>query len=314
MKNVRNIVASLFISVLLTACATVSPAKTNIADLKVLAAESLIADIAQNIAGDRIVIQTLIPDGYETHSFQPTPQDVSSILKSDLFIMNGGGYEGWMSDVTAANATEMNLVEASHGLEFRHVVDDHSAENEPSATDEHLHELGDPHFWTDPNNVIKYAENIRDALIALDPEGKSTYEQNTIAYIKELNDLDIWIKDQVNVIPAEKRIIITNHDELGYFADHYGFEVVGTLLEGTSSESSASSQHIVDLINTIKEHQVNVVFIELVDDPALAAQIQEETGIRIINELNTHSLMVDGKTTSYIEVTKNNVLLLTELK
>lgn len=293
---------------ILTACNNSLSGDTGQKIVSVLAADSLLTDITQNIAGDRIHLQTLVPDGIDSHSFQPTPQDIARIQKSDLFIINGGGLEGWMSGIITAEIGNLNLMEASNGLEFRKPI--HSE----TSTENHLGETGDPHFWTNPINVIKYVENIRDALIAIDPSGRIVYERNAAEYISELASLDLWIQDQVSTIPTEKRVLITNHETLGYFADRYGFEIVGTVLEGSSSESSVSSKHILELVKLIKEQQIKVAFIELLDDVSLAQQIQQETGIRIINTMNTHSLLINGITTSYVEVMKHNVDLLSELK
>ncbi len=111
---------------------------------------------------------------------------------------------------------------------------------------------GDPHFWLDPSLVITYVENIRDGLTTADPEGAEVYKANADAYIAQLKELDSWIKSQVETIPSEKRLLVTNHENLGYFADRYGFTIVGTVIPSLSSEASPSAQEMAALVEQIK--------------------------------------------------------------
>ncbi len=116
--------------------------------------------------------------------------------------------------------------------------------------DGHHHHEGDPHFWLDPNNVIQYVENIRDGLIAADPAGKDIYTQNAAAYITQLKELDGWIQEQVAQVPAERRLLVTNHESFGYFADRYGFQIIGTIIPYVSTGASPSAQQMARLVDT----------------------------------------------------------------
>jgi ABC-type Zn uptake system ZnuABC Zn-binding protein ZnuA len=102
-------------------------------------------------------------------------------------------------------------------------------EHEGEDHDDHHHE-GDPHFWLDPNMIVKYVENIRDGLSEVDPDGAASYAANAEAYIAELKALDGWIREQVEQIPAERRVLVTDHDTMGYFADQYGFTIIGAIV------------------------------------------------------------------------------------
>ena len=124
----------------------------------------------------------------------------------------------------------------------------------------HHHHEGDPHFWLDPLNVVKYVENIRDGLIAADPAGKDVYTQNADAYIAQLNELDAWIKQQVVAIPDERRLIVTNHESFGYFADRYGFKIIGTIIPSVSSGASPSAQQMARLMDHIRETNASAIF------------------------------------------------------
>ena len=134
---------------------------------------------------------------------------------------------------------ERMVVEASAGLSVRK-----DAESEHGV---------DPHLWLDPNNVIRYVENIRDGLAEFDPEGAGYLQiQCRCLHRPIAGGLDVWIREQVNSIPAERRLLVTNHDSLGYFAERYGFTVIGTVVQGTSSNAAPSAQQMAALIDQIK--------------------------------------------------------------
>ena len=285
-------------------CTTASPKASQ--PVKVLAVETFLGDIAQNVAGERLQIETLLPLGLDPHVYQPTPQDVTQIAESQLLIDNGAGFEEWLSKTLENAGGKQTVIEAAAGLSSR----------KPSAGElpdpDHK---GDPHFWLDPNNVIRYAENIRDGLIAADPEGKAVYSQNTEKYISKLKDLDQWITLQIAQIPAEKRLLVTNHESFGYFADRYGFTIVGTVIPSTSSEASPSAKQMADLIDRIRLKGVKAIFLETGANPQLAEQISQESGAQVVTNMYTHSITAaDGEAPNYIAMMKHNVNLLSVLK
>ena len=287
-------------SMLVSACGGGSAKQTG----SILAVESFLADIAQNVAGERLEVLTLIPVGTDPHAYQPTPQDVAKIAESKLLIVNGAHFEDWL-DKTLQNAGgERQVIVASTGL----------ASRKPSAAE--IVDPGqpvDPHFWLDPNNVIKYAENIRDGFSLADPVGKPVYDQNTEIYISVLKDLDSWIKTQVAQIPPEKRLLVTNHESFGYFADRYGFTIVGTVIPSTSSEAAPSALQMAALIDTIKKNNVKAIFMETGANPQLANQIAQETGVKVVTDLYTHSTTAWGDTApDYIKMMKHNVTLIVD--
>ena len=203
-----------------------------------MASTTFLADIAQNVAGNRLQIESLLPFGADPHSYQPIPQDVAKIADSALLIVNGAEYEHFLEAIIENAGGERTVIEASAGLRLR---------------EDAARELGvDPHFWLDPNNVIVYVENIRDGLSQFDPDGTEVYAANAVTYIDKLNGLDLWIDGQITFIPVERRLLVTNHDSLGYFAERYGFTVIGTVVEGTSSNAAPSAQQMAALIDQIK--------------------------------------------------------------
>ncbi|MCS7221176.1 MAG: metal ABC transporter substrate-binding protein [Anaerolineae bacterium] len=292
--------------------------------LQVLAVTTFLADIAQNVAGDRLTVASLIPIGLDPHAFEPTPQDVARIAASQVLIVNGAGFEGWLERVLKNVDGERLVITASAGLAMRepgaseiaheheHERDGHSGEATPEPAQEeeyaHHHREGDPHFWLDPVLVIKYVENIRDGLSQADPAGKAVYVANAAAYIAELNELHQWILAQVATIPPERRLLVTNHESFGYFADRYGFTIVGTVIPSVSTGASPSAQEMAALIERIKETGAPAIFLETGGNPRLARQIAQEAGVKVVTELFTHSITdASGPAPTYIEMMRYNV-------
>ncbi len=437
-------------ALLLAACGAAPQPKST---LKVLAAQTFLADIAQNVAGERAIVESLIPMGMDPHAFEPTPQDVKRIAESNVLILNGGGFEEWAQKMLENAGGERLVIEASAGLAMRQLSegetprmdDDHSVEShsamvceqlagkqaekeiqtgasaeratelphEEYAADERAHEgeiitlklnlqsdgtyggflafnaeaeegyvftggagkitlttqdgttltpeqelpldcgsmstgvvyqlnpgqylvalsgfaaektpfsaapihaaeekhshrhEGDPHFWFDPTLVVKYVENIRDGLVAADPQGKDIYTANAAAYIVQLNELDGWINSQVEQIPAERRLLVTDHHTFGYFADRYGFTIVGVIVPSFSSGASPSAQELARLIDQIKNMDAPAIFLESSSSPQLAQQIAAESGVKVVTNLYTHSITEpEGEAPTYLDMMKHNV-------
>lgn len=429
--------------------ATAAPATPQ---LSVLAAESFIADMAQNVAGDRLSVQTLMPLGLDPHAFEPTPQDVARVADSQVLIVNGGGFEEWLQEVLDNAGGQRQVIEASAGLASRaaregeeavmtdeeradaicaelagqepealaagadaasaaelgeeHEGEGHEGEGheehehgmelltvklnpeaggqyggyinlhaeeggdfvvataggalaisgpdgqpiEAEATfalpdgcqglaeagvfelepGEHLvqmggfagasapllfgpagghhhHDAGDPHFWLNPVNAIAYVETIRDGLTAADPAGKELYAANAAAYTAQLQELDAFIAQQVEQIPAERRQIVTNHESFGYFADRYGFTIIGTVVPSVSTGTAPSAQQLARLVDRIRATGAPAIFLETGANPQLADQLAQETGIRVVTDLFTHSITpADGLAPTYIAMMRHN--------
>lgn len=271
--------------------------------LKVIAAESFLADIAQNVAGDRIKIASLMPIGVDPHGFEPTPTDVANLADGNVLIINGAGFEEFMTELLENAGGQQVVIEASAGLTQRAPKEGEHAEAHEG---EHEHE-GDPHFWLDPSHVIKYVENIRDGLSAADPAGTATYKANADAYIAKLQELDRWIADRVKEVPEAKRLLVTNHESFGYFADRYGFQIIGTVVPSVSTGSSPSAQQLAALIDHIRAAGAKAIFLETGTNPQLAEQVARETGATVVTNLFTHSITEgSGPAPTYIEMMKAN--------
>jgi len=289
------IILTLF-SLIFTGCKPASSSPE--ADPAILTSTTFLADITRHVAGDRLQVESLLPIGADPHSYQPTPRDVARIADSKLFIINGAEYEHFLETLLENAEGEKEVVEASAGISPR---EDASGE----------HGI-DPHMWLDPNNVILYVENIRKGLTEYDPEGAVIYQSNADAYVAELKDLDAWIVEQVSQIPPERKLLITNHGSLGYFAERYGFTVAGTVIESFSSGASPSAGQMADLIDQIKTGGAPAIFLDAADSDTLAKQIAEETGVRVVTGLHLESLTDGAPAGTYIDMMKHNVTLIVE--
>jgi len=298
MKKFFNSIIGLTIltALFLTSCG--SAPKSNDNTLRVLASTTVLADITQNIAGDRAKVESLLPIGADPHSYQAAPVDVAKISDSDLLILNGLEYENFIMPLLENVGAKKMTVEATSGLSPRN-----DAGNEQGV---------DPHMWLDPNLVVTYVENIRDGLIKVDPEGAATYKSNANAYITQLKDLDKWIVEQVNTIPVERRLLVTNHEALGYFAERYGFEVAGSVIPSFSSNAAPSAREMARLIDAIKKISAPAIFLDTADNDTLAQQIADETSVRIVADLHLESLTEGAPAATYIEMMKYNVSRIVE--
>lgn len=283
------------------------PASQNRDDaLRVLTSTTFLADIAQNVAGDRLHVDSLLPFGADPHAYQAAPSDVAKISESKLLIINGVEYEHFIEALLDAQRAggERIIVEATAGLKPRPAEGNVNGTGSGTGAE---HEAGDPHMWLDPNLVITYVENIRDGLIQVDPDGTETYKANAIAYIAQLKELDAWIVEQVDTIPAERRLLVTNHEAVGYFAERYGFEIVGAVIPSLSTDAGTSAKGMSVLIEQIKASGAPAIFLGEVENADLANQIAAETNVKVVNDLYLESLTDGGPAATYIDMMKHNV-------
>jgi ABC-type Zn uptake system ZnuABC Zn-binding protein ZnuA len=278
----------------LAACsAQGGPRTSSTSTLHVLAVETFLADIAQNVAGDRLKVETLLPAGIDPHEFQPRPQDAIKIAQSQVLIVNGLGYGAWLTKALQDSGGATLTVTASDGIAHGEGVD--------------------PHAWMNPLNAVRYAENIRDGLSKVDPAGKDVYAGNAQTYAAKLRELDQWIKGQVAQIPPERRLLVTNHDALGYFAEAYGFRLIGAVIPSVTSEASPSAQQMAELIQTIKASGAPAIFVDISENQKLAEQLASESGTQVVAGLYVETLSAaGGPASTHIDMLRHDAALIVE--
>lgn len=262
--------------------------------LPVVASFSILADFLREVGGDRVEIATIVgPDG-DAHVYQPSPADGRRIAKARLVVVNGLGFEGWIDRLISVAKTGATVVTASKGVAARRGEDG-----------------ADPHAWQDVGNARIYVENIRDALVAADPERAEAYRTAASAYLAKLAALDAEISRALGAIAPERRRIVSTHDAFGYFGARYGVEFIAP--QGVSTEAEASARDIARIVDAVKQHKVAAVFLENVADARLTRRIAAETGARMGGTLYSDALSdAKGPAPSYIAMMRHNVAELTK--
>jgi len=241
---------------------------------KVIATASIFADMAANIAGDRIDIETIVPIGGDPHLHDPIPRDAQLVTAADLILKNGLTFEGWLNELIENAGTDAKVALITEGV---HAIE---SDQYKGSTD--------PHAWMDVSNGLIYIENIKNAFIELDPDGKEQYEFNYGVYKQQLEDLDRYIQDRIQEIPEAKRVLITSHDAFQYFGKKYGVRLEAVL--GVSTDAEAQTSDILRLNKVIQSSQVPAVFIESTVNPKLLKQIASDNQVSIGGQLFADSI------------------------
>ncbi len=262
--------------------------------LPVTASFSILGDLVRVVGAEWVAVTTLVGPDEDAHVFEPKPSDVKTILGSKLLVTNGLGFEPWAGKLAKSAGYKGESVIASKGVKGR------------AMADEHGHAESDPHAWQNPNNVVLYVRNIAAGLSRVDPAGASAYQANAEAYVKELQALDSWAKEQFATIPAEKRKVITSHDAFGYFAAHYGIKFLAP--QGVSTEAEPSATQVAQLIRQLQREKIKAVFVENMTNPKLLAQLSKDAGVTVGTALYADALSAPGKPGStYLQMVRHNV-------
>jgi len=264
--------------------------------IKVVAAFSILGDLARNVGGDRVEVTTLVGPNGDAHVYSPTPGDARKLAAANIVFVNGLGLEGWMTRLVTASGTKAPMIVVTKGVTPRHMQDE---ENRGRTAI-------DPHAWQSVADAKIYVANIRDGLVAIDPGGKSTYDANAAAYLAKLDELEKEVKAAIASIPPDRRKIIITHDAFGYFGAAYGIAFIAP--EGVSTEAEPSAKDVAKIITQIRKQKIPAVFLENISDPRLMDQIARETGAIIGGTLYSDALSEsDGPAATFIDMMRHNV-------
>jgi ABC-type Zn uptake system ZnuABC Zn-binding protein ZnuA len=268
--------------------------------VRVVASTSVLADICRNVAGRWARVTSLIPAAADPHGFQPTPGDLRSVAASDLIVLNGAGLEGALRDAMENAGLDAMVVEAARGLPARTPGPDEVSFGEGADAD--------PHYWLDPLLVVHYVRVIETALKTVDPAHAVAYAANADRYVARLEELDRWIGETVAVVPERRRLLVTDHLAWGYFADRYGFRLIGAVMPSVTSGGSPTARDLSDLVARIRELGVPVIFVDAAESPTLAKQVAAEAGVRVVDTLRFHSLTgPKGPASTYLTMMRFDV-------
>jgi ABC-type Zn uptake system ZnuABC Zn-binding protein ZnuA len=281
----------------------------------VVATTTQIGDFARNVGGDHIALTVLVKPNQDVHDFVLTPSQIQAVSGADLVLRNGLELDAFLDKALegahGAVAVLSAGVETRAGEEEHEEGEDHDA---PGHNEEgHEHGGTDPHIWFSVANAHRMVENLRDALIAQDAANAESYRANADAYLQQLDALDAEIREKVASVPEACRKLVTDHDAFGYYADAYGFEVIGTVIPSTTTQAQASASDVAELIDLIKAENVPAIFSEASANPDLIQQVGRESGAQVIDDLYGDSLGPEGSDgATYIGMMRSNTQKITE--
>ena len=250
-----------------------------------VATTTILGDVATGVAGDAATIEVLLPIGADPHDYRASARQVAAINEADLVIANGLHLEEGLEDVL-----EAAIADGANVLEIGPLLDPIPFDR----AEEHDHDPGlDPHLWMDPVRMAEAAHLIARALSLVDDT--IDWDQSATEYALSLVAADEQIITILAGIPTERRKMVTNHDSLGYFAERYDFEVIGTVVPGGSTLSDPSSTQLADLVALMEREGTNVIFAETTQAHALARAVADELGTEVeVVDLYTGSLGEPG--------------------
>lgn len=249
------------------------------ASLRVVTSFTVLSDLTHEIGAEWVTVQPLVGPNGDAHVYQPTPADVRAVGKAHIVILNGLGFEGWMSRLLDSAQFHGTVVVATDGVIAR--------------------EIGghpDPHAWQDPRNARTYVTNISNALERALPAHATQLETRKALYLENLEQLDRTLRIEFGAIPEPRRRVITTHDAFGYFGAAYGIEFLP--VQGWTTESEPSAASVGRLIEQAKARGAVGVFLENVTDPRMMRQFARDTGLAVGGRLYSDALAPAGEPAS----------------
>ncbi len=300
-KKNRLFTLSVFIAfniLCLTGCVNKKAYKPTYLKPYVLTTFTILADLARNVSGDKILVESITKPGAEIHSYQFTPSDIVKTKGAKLIIQNGLGLEAWISKFMMS-AGDIPKVKLTDGIKPLLIEEDVYA-GKPN-----------PHAWMSPKRAMVYVDKILDAFIKIDPEGTLEYKSNAAAYKAKLELLDKELRDSLSLIPKERRFLVTCEGAFTYLARDYGMEE--GYLWPVNSESQVTPRRMVNLIKTIKENKVPTIFCESTVSSEAQMEVAKSSGAVFGGTFYVDSLSdLNGPAPTYIDLLRHNVELITK--
>jgi zinc/manganese transport system substrate-binding protein len=286
--TIRHLIAGLIL------CLGLSPL-AHAAELKVVTSFSLLADLVQEVGGERVDVYALVGPDEDAHIHEPKPSDARRIGQARLVVANGLGFDDWLVRLARSSGRGDAVVIASEGVT-------------PLTTDDHHggHAALDPHAWQDVRNVDRYVANISAALIRVDPAGADIYRTRAARYRSELKTLDADIRHAIATLPAERRRVVSSHDAFGYFT--HAYDLVFLAPVGVANDAEPTAKEVARLITQLRKEKAAAVFVENITDPRLIERIRIESGAIMGGTLYADALSTaDGPAPTYLKLMRHNL-------
>ncbi|MEH2044345.1 metal ABC transporter substrate-binding protein [Nostoc sp.] len=264
----------------------------------VLTTFTVIADMAQNVAGDKVIVESLTKPGAEIHGYEPTPSDLVKAQKADLILNNGLNLERWAQKLynSVPNVPHVTL---SEGIKPVEITED-AYKGKPN-----------PHAWMSPQNALIYVDNIRKALVNLDSVNAETYNTNAKVYSQKIKEVDEKLRKSVSVVPADKRYMVSCEGAFSYVTRDYGLKEA--YLWAVNSEQQATPKQLEKVIDIVKKNKIPVVFCESTVNDGAQRQVARESGARFGGVFYVDSLSpANGPAPTYLKLLELNITTLTQ--
>ncbi|MCR5146266.1 MAG: zinc ABC transporter substrate-binding protein [Clostridia bacterium] len=279
-------------------------------------------DFAKQIGGDKVNVTLLLPPGTESHTYEPTPNDMVEINESDLFIFTGSEMEPWAENLISGMKKDITVLDLSktvklinteefeeehEALEHEHHHDEDEAEEHEHHHEDGHHHTYDPHIWLNPQYAIKMARSIEDELIRIDPENADYYKTNAENYIKQIEDLDKEFEETVEHSKS-KKLAFGGAFAYAYFVERYGLDFISAY-ETCGESAEPSTSQIKEVIDYIKKNKIPVVFYKEYSTGNVAKTISEATGAKMLVFNTVHNLSKEEieSGASYVSIMKQNL-------
>ena len=282
----KYILVSLLLALVMAGTLSCQPSTTS-SEKHIVVTYSILGSIVKQLVGDKAVVTVSIPNGLDPHEWEPSAKDIEAINKADLVVENGLNLEGGMlKTLQAARDSGVKFFTASDYITVRHVG---TGEGIPSGDPDQVVGAPDPHLWMDPLAMKSVVSGLASVLMQdlnLDVSSQAADLEN------QLDSLNTEITNITAAIPQENRKLVTGHESMGYFAQRYGFKLVGVIIPSLSTQAAVSAADLAALKTAIEDNGVTAIFTEVGTSPSVAQAIGAETGVKVV-ELTTHALPDD---------------------
>jgi manganese transport system substrate-binding protein len=259
----------------------------------VLTTFTVIADMAQNVAGDRLIVESITKRGAEIHGYEPTPSDLKRGQQAKLILDNGLNLERW-ADRFYSNLPKVPRVTLSQGVQPINIAAD-AYRGQPN-----------PHAWMSPKNALVYVENIRRSLVQYDPANATVYNANAAGYSQKIRAIDEKLQQSIAQIPPDQRYLVTCEGAFSYLAQDYGLKEI--YIWPVNAERQATPKQMQQVIQTVRTNRIPAVFCESTVSNEPQLQIAQESGSKFAGVLYVDSLSPpDGAAPTYLDLLDYNV-------
>ncbi|MGL5312592.1 MAG: metal ABC transporter substrate-binding protein [Peptostreptococcaceae bacterium] len=315
MKKMKSIILIMILCIFSLAGCSIQESQNNNYKIKIISTNFPGYDFTKAIGDDLVDVSILIPPGAETHSYEPSPQDIINIQNSDLFIYTGGESDAWVDDILESMDKPVNTLKMIDYVSLLESDEEHNHEDDHSNISDYDHEHSeyDEHVWTSPKNAMKISKSIEEALSKIDQDNNSIYQDNLNNYVTQLEKLDSDFTNFFNSV-ENKILVFGDRFPFKYFAKDYNLEYYAAY-NGCSTDIEPSVSTIASLIDIVKQENISTIFYIEFSNHKVADSIAEATDAKIALFHSCHNVSKEelNNNVTYISLMENNLKTLREV-